>query len=107
MLSFVSVASTTRHGIHAWTDANGECLQMDSVAKRFGLSVERLLDFNADLVGMSEEDFAEEERVCPCLPYSCWCSPACFHDGLSFVQHLCIIPNSCSLEAPPNSDKNE
>jgi len=56
---------------------------MDGVAKRFGLTKERLIDFNADLAGMSDEEFSQMER------------------------HLCIIPNSCSLEAPSNAVKNE
>jgi len=46
---------------------------MEGVAKRFGMSVERLIDVNADLMHVTEEEFAESERP------------------------LCIIPNSCSL----------
>ncbi|KAJ1484238.1 hypothetical protein T484DRAFT_2520639 [Baffinella frigidus] len=46
---------------------------MESVAKRFGMPLQRLIDLNADLAMLSPEQFASGERT------------------------VCVIPDSCSL----------
>ena len=43
--------------------ARAMVMQMEGVAKRFGLTVDRLIDFNADLIGMSDTDFSKMDRV--------------------------------------------
>jgi len=56
---------------------------VDGLAARFGVPRQRLMDLNADLIGMSDEDFMAQERM------------------------VCIIPDSCSIEPPSNSGKNQ
>lgn len=57
---------------------------MASVAERFGMSVQRLIDLNADLASVTDDTF--------------------IIDGQE--KEVCIIPDSCSLAPPSNSGKN-
>lgn len=55
---------------------------MASVSHRFGMSVQRLIDLNADLANVEEDNIIDPER------------------------EVCIIPDSCSLDPPSNTGKN-
>jgi len=57
---------------------------MASVAERFGMSVQRLIDLNADLANVTDANFIKDSEE----------------------RELCVIPDSCTLEAPSNSGKN-
>lgn len=51
------------------------CLaQMASVAERFGMSVQRLIDLNADLADITDDDFIKDgqDRVCMRLELACF-----------------------------------
>ena len=57
---------------------------MATLAERFGMSVQRLVDLNADLLDISESEFVNQDQD----------------------RGVCIIPDSCSLESPKNAGKN-
>ena len=94
---------------------------MATVADRFGMSVERLIDLNADLISLTDENFIVdgEARVsgnpnnvvtissAPAVHRADMCQSCIGKSDLHMSsQTVCIIPDSCSLEPASNSGKN-